>query len=207
MLEGLGTEYRVADVREYVTQAIDVDGCLAPALDLARAGEFDRKSLRKLGVLFSSPDFVKRRDLPSHDPLLKFSKDDETEELSIYINDNWKINSSLFDTDLKAVRGEDYGIFTTLEFLPVSVVNSFKSVVDTPYLTIPDFGEILDTISQSLSDMGSRLTVELIMGGMGDVMDRIRFGMLEHRAEPTVHAIASKQYPRTYDRIHISNIP
>jgi hypothetical protein len=201
--QGLGSEYCVANVRTYLSQAVETHGFLAMALDQARAGEFDRKSFKDLGVLFSTHSFVENREPAIYNLIDGFSRNNEIQEISAYINDNWKINPTLFDLDLENLRGQEYGLFTTLEFLPMSIVNRFESVVKTPSLTIPDFGQILDDLGHALFNLEHRLTIELIIGDMAAVMDRIRYDILEHRMGMSV----SKQYPKVYDRIHLSNIP
>lgn len=70
-------------------------------------------------------------------------------------------------------------------------------------MTIPDFGQMLDNLGHALFNLEHRLTIELIIGDMVDVMDRIRYDILDHRMGMSV----SKQYPKVYERIHLSNIP
>lgn len=50
-----------------------------------------------------------------------------------------------------------------------------------------------------------RVTLEIIIGEVADVMERMRYDLLEDR-EPTSAGNATR-YPKTYDYIHLSNIP
>lgn len=50
------------------------------------------------------------------------------------------------------------------------------------------------------------MKVEVLVGEMTDVMERMRWNCLEERSKPA-GGIDPSNFPRTYDRIHMSNIP
>lgn len=57
--------------------------------------------------------------------------------------------------------------------------------------------------------LADRLQIEVIAGEMADVMERIRYGCLEHRSHNPNDPKSLKltRFPSGFDRIHMSNIP
>lgn len=66
-----------------------------------------------------------------------------------------------------------------------------------------------DVITVSIITLGEKLTIEALVGEMTDVMERIRYDALDHRSLAPRNKKDSdpRKFPKTFDRIHMSNIP
>lgn len=74
---------------------------------------------------------------------------------------------------------------------------------------LKSLAEFFDVLAISLVNLTRRVSVEIITGEMADVLERIRYNALEHRLKKPnkPKGIDPTQFPRQYDRIHMSNIP
>lgn len=74
---------------------------------------------------------------------------------------------------------------------------------------IKAMGTYFDAISAIMIMYTGRLHIEIIHGEMTDFMEHLRHDALEHRfVGPTQeHAVDPRTLPKTYDFIHLSNIP
>ena len=63
-------------------------------------------------------------------------------------------------------------------------------------------------VARALRSLQSRMTVELLCGEMSDVMERLRYDVLEQRQDlDTQSPSDATSMPVLYHRIHMSNIP
>lgn len=69
--------------------------------------------------------------------------------------------------------------------------------------------QCFDTFAMSTAVVFDRIQIEVIAGEMADVLERIRYGCLEHRSHKPSESnqLDPTQFPSKYDRIAMSNIP
>ncbi|KJZ68139.1 hypothetical protein HIM_12472 [Hirsutella minnesotensis 3608] len=65
------------------------------------------------------------------------------------------------------------------------------------------------SISTLTLSLQKRLVVELIIGEMADIMERIRYDLLDYRLSPSNDSgmLDPTAFPQTFDYVHMSNIP
>jgi hypothetical protein len=72
-------------------------------MDRAKANAFDTKSLMELGVLFPPKEYIYRREPALVDVLAQYKKGNQ-QQMTDYIDVNWKLNITLFDLDFETVK-------------------------------------------------------------------------------------------------------
>ncbi|KAK3328948.1 hypothetical protein B0H66DRAFT_585518 [Apodospora peruviana] len=174
-------------------------GFVLGAMDehIPKGFETDRKTFDDLAVLLPSREFAERRDPPLV-ALMQQCKETE------YIDANWVTNPTLFDID--HASDEDWKVLS-IEADPLEVAAKllgppFKAGQGVMEYTASFF----TVVSLSLVKISDHLMVEALVGEMTDVMDLIRWNCLDARSQPS-GGIDPSGFPRTYDRIHMSNIP
>jgi len=181
--------------------------------------ESDRETFNDLTVLLPSNSFAKHRDAEVV-PLITRYKEDRSEdaikELGAYIDSNWVTNPTLIDVDyMEATRNErepwarnatDEDKVPSLESDPIELAAKMIPVKKNPEGVLDLVGKFFDVVALALIMMSKRLKIEALVGEMTDVMERVRYNCLEARSE-RYGGIDPSKFPRTYDRIHMSNIP
>ncbi|KAM7183786.1 hypothetical protein V8F33_013365 [Rhypophila sp. PSN 637] len=181
--------------------------------------EEDRTLVKKLNILappkaFDSGDGPELRKLL--DSVRGNSKKTAAKSLDDYISATWKTNVTQLDLDWERQWKEDGSPFSNPDemhsgiwFHPIQVaaavsrdVQSFKG---TRYNTISRLaGFFAESAETALELVGSApMVIEVICGEVAEVMERLQYDCYEGRA---VGPDPSK-FPKTFDRIHLSNIP
>ncbi|KDN67994.1 putative tetratricopeptide [Colletotrichum sublineola] len=179
------------------------------------------KEFRELGVLFAGDTFIGRRE-PALRPLLDAFRSDvqgAKQALEGYIDSHWKTNPTLLDMDYERRREEEIEpgasrgkLATTFELDPARLMRSLWNLTRSR----PEDGNVLENLDKFFEVFATatmtllqRVQIEAIAGEMVDTLERIRYDSLEHRSQKPqkVGAIDATQFPRQYDRIHMSNIP
>ncbi|KAL2209499.1 hypothetical protein CC79DRAFT_1356602 [Sarocladium strictum] len=99
-----------------------------------------------------------------------------------------------------------------LEFSPLELVEHLGVLVGKQKASDTSIGLVMktfETFSMSTAMLVDRIQIEVIAGEMADVLERIRYGCLEHRSsKPSKpEGLDPTQFPNKYDRIAMSNIP
>lgn len=138
----------------------------------------------------------------------------KSEKLLQYIDSNWRLNNTVIDYDYANIKREqgDDGL-AVFEFQPLKVAELMG--VDTTEKagtsSIERLAEKFQTFSFSTLTLGvkKRLVIEVIVGEMADIMERIRYNLLDHRlsAPSDSKLLDPTLFPRTFDYVHMSNIP
>ncbi|KAI8277373.1 hypothetical protein K4K56_000728 [Colletotrichum sp. SAR 10_98] len=149
------------------------------------------QEFNELGVVFGSQVFIKRRE-PELLPLLdafRSGQQSSKAELLKHIDTHWVTNPTVLDMDYQPRR----------DILSTEKEEDVLKIVS----------EFFEHFSLAMMTLHSRIKIEVTAGEMADVLDRIRHGDLEHRLQRPndIEAIDPTQFPREYDRIHMSNIP
>ncbi|KFA81574.1 hypothetical protein S40288_11307 [Stachybotrys chartarum IBT 40288] len=202
--KGLGESYSVAHVRSHLN--------LPPESMAQQSSGFDRKSLRELRVLFPTTKFLRSREPALIDLIACFKESKGKQELSDYLDANWKLNTTLFDLDFQESRTWEGDRYAMLEFLPTEITACMQQVFGRSpkeKRAVDSFGQNLDMMALFMLRMSDRVQLECIVGEMTDVMERLRYDALEHRTKPPAgpEAHDPRPYPKVYDRIHMSNVP
>ncbi|GKT49671.1 uncharacterized protein ColSpa_09852 [Colletotrichum spaethianum] len=179
------------------------------------------KEFRELGVLFAEDVFIDRRE-PALRPLLDAFRSDaegSKQALEEYIDANWRTNPTILDMDYESRRYEGLEPGATIAKLAQSIVLDPAQLMRSLYNPAKGQetdGQVLKTLSSLFEIMSTatmtlikRVEIEAIAGEMADILERIRYDKLTHRSQKPlkVGAIDATQFPRHYDRIHMSNVP
>ncbi|KUI64181.1 hypothetical protein VM1G_10953 [Cytospora mali] len=146
--------------------------------------------------------------------------------LEDYLDVTWKVNITLLDADQEATRDADLvnisryhesgcqaENFTGLgypanlaDFDPVEMTDKFIS--DTGSV-IEKTAVFFQGVTLGLVMLNEKLSIEAVVGEVADVMERIRYDSLDHRSLPPKgeKGIDPRKFPKTFDRIHMSNVP
>lgn len=228
----VGSQYSVARIRPHIRNEVKVKRAQKEAAfsrSRDEGSEKDRKDFDSVGCLFADKNFIQRRE-PELAPLHKAYQSAEPhahQELEEYLDAKWSVNVTLLDSDHEATRHEDLAkmedyyasgckpwtvqsdnSFAHLaEFDPVHTLQSFMPRSKDSVLE--SMGVYFDLVTVSLLGCYEGLGIELILGEMTDIMERMRFDALEHRlhAPESDKDLDPRIFPKTYDFIHLSNIP
>ncbi|KAF5484753.1 hypothetical protein CGCS363_v013958 [Colletotrichum siamense] len=178
------------------------------------------QEFNELGVVFGSQVFIKRRE-PELLPLLdafRSGQQSSKAELLKYIDTHWVTNPTVLDMDYQPRREQEIRAPQGLsevppgfDWNPAEMIKNLRSILSTEKEedVLKIVSEFFEHFSLAMMTLHSRIKIEVIAGEMADVLDRIRHGNLKHRLQRPndVEAIDPTQFPREYDRIHMSNIP
>ncbi|KID83991.1 tetratricopeptide [Metarhizium guizhouense ARSEF 977] len=126
-----------------------------------------------------------------------------------------KFNNTLVDYDYANRRREQGNdVPGPFDFHPLQVIESMRGSGSTDKADtscIVKLAEVFRVFNFSILmfDPGKRLVVEVIAGEMADIMDRMRYNLLDHRMSPPKNSRTPDPtlFPRTFDYIYMSNIP
>lgn len=197
----------------------------------------DGKTYKDLLAIFGPEDYISRRE-PALSPLLAAYRKGEAgarDKLEEYLAATWIPNPTFVDVGWEEVRaatfdsapgyprsGSEEEEADWLAKLnpsgwydpnPVDIAAALGGGVPAKASewegAIDALNTFFSTLSLSLIHLGGRITVEMMAGEMGDVMERMRYGALEHRGLPpaTDEEPDPRKFPSSYDRIHMSNVP
>ncbi|KAM3430865.1 hypothetical protein MY4824_007438 [Beauveria thailandica] len=208
-----------AHVRKVIQDQTPPPGPLPP-----KKGPHDSEKMdyKKFAALFPSQALARQWEPSLADTLAEYKKTGRGEKLLQQIDVTWAVNNTLIDYDFA-----DYdltipgGSLPHLEYDPLQTVSaadfasrnrqSGKAEKKNAIDGLADLFRV-HTISTMKLHSQKRLTVELIVGEMTDIMERIRYNALEQRRPDPNSSKTNKpldpfKFPQTYDYIHMSNIP
>ncbi|KAK3080588.1 hypothetical protein LTS18_015033 [Coniosporium uncinatum] len=167
----------------------------------------ERARFLSTGLLLPPHEYLERCE-PALKPLLEkpMASEHERSQLSKYLDENWKPNVTLIDIEEQSGRKDDFlGVthvyLPCLAFDPFALEKCFYEGQPQPGGTKPLFEHIapfFSSVAQALDRLSDRLTIEFIHGEMVEVVEGIRYKVLNDRPANA---------PILYDRIHMSNIP
>jgi hypothetical protein len=180
----------------------------------------ERKTWEELTVMLPPKAFAKNRE-PQLVPLVeKYYKGSKSaaKELDEYIDATWVTNPTMIDVDyLTSSRKDLVGFGPRSDEVDVPAVecdpleesqklipSNTRSSMSTGALD--HTAKFFDMVALSFMRITGRLKLEALVGEMTDTLERLQWNCLETRSQP-VGGIDPAQFPRTYDRIHMSNIP
>ncbi|KJZ69859.1 hypothetical protein HIM_10759 [Hirsutella minnesotensis 3608] len=209
---------KVADARKFIKQK-HWEGGLRTASYFGQCLEHGPRSERNDFDRFTTllpPAVVANRREPSLvDPLAEYRSTGKSKKLLQHIDSNWRINNTLIDYDF-ADRSREQGDERSLplEFHPLEVVESMGLLEPTQKANTSSIEQLADvfrafSISTLTLSIQKRLVVELIVGEMADIMERIRYNLLDYRLSPpnASGTLDPTDFPQTFDYVHMSNIP
>ncbi|KAI2467676.1 hypothetical protein F4781DRAFT_423198 [Annulohypoxylon bovei var. microspora] len=206
------TRYTTSEIRCFVMlrphQTIDHIHCIEC--------EADHRTFKKFGVLFP-PEARFEPELSALVTAYNNNERDAQQRISHYLDDHWKVNSTLTDWSDQMVRS-DLGLklnvmhdpFCIIDCLTKQATSMIKSS-RSAYSVLTLATEFFERVCISLILLKERLTVEMIVGDMADVLERVRYGALDRpkkrqgegdRVSPT-----TTDWPKKYHFIHMSNVP
>lgn len=190
----------------------------------------DRKDFDALGVVFADQDFIQRREPRLGELYAAYESGSSVhmKDIEDYLDVTWKVNVTLLDSDHEATRNENLANISRYhnsgcqawsvddgeppanlaEFDPVDLSDLF--INDTLSGTvIKKMSVFFEGVTLGLVMLNEKLAIEAIVGEMADVMERIRYDAMDHRslAPKDDTSIDPRRFPKTFDRIHMSNIP
>jgi hypothetical protein len=182
-----------------------------------KQGKADGNDFEKFGTLLPPKPFNVPRDEPSlAEPLAEYRSTGKSEKLLQHMDSKWKVNNTLFDHDyLNRCREQYVEECYPLEFHAMDVAESM-GVLET--VRKPDANymerlvEVFRGFCYSILSLGcrNRLVVEMIVGEVADIMERIRYQVLDYRLSTPKNdswGLDTTHFPLTFDYIHLSNVP
>ncbi|GAB0146017.1 hypothetical protein EsHS_00006429 [Epichloe bromicola] len=180
-----------------------------------RGDKSEKADFENLTVVLPPAAVAERRETSLVKPLADYRSTGNIKGLRQYIRSNWRVNNTLIDYDFAdEVRQQGETDFSAIEFDPLEVTVSMGAAPprwegdssSLEKLALVFRGFSTSTFSFSIE---GRLVVELIIGEVADIMERIRYKMLHHRLSPPKGSsmLDPTLFPRTFDYVHMSNIP
>ncbi|KAI1498753.1 hypothetical protein F5X99DRAFT_431519 [Biscogniauxia marginata] len=172
----------------------------------------------KEGELFATFGFMAPNDqlLRKHESTLenligKFQggKPNSRERLSDYLDKNWKPNVTLIDIDWESEREMEAIFPPWIGTDPCRLAKSLYPPVEPVKSSslMHHIETFFQCVVYSMKELRTRLTVEVLVGEMTDTFERIKYNTLKQRCEGSQGRLNPEKFPKSYDRIHMSNIP
>ncbi|EFY95072.2 tetratricopeptide [Metarhizium robertsii ARSEF 23] len=209
---------KIADVRRLIEQNLRKADMRAASL-IGEVPEFgpreEREDFRRFHTLLPPMADVKRCEPSLVELLAKYRSSGKGKKLYQYIDAHWRFNNTLVDYDFANRRREQGNdVPGPFDFHPLEVIESMRGPGSTDKADISCIQKLAEVFrvfnfSILMLDPGKRLVVEVIAGEMADIMDRMRYNLLDHRMSPPENSRIPDPtlFPRTFDYIHMSNIP
>ncbi|KAK3989044.1 tetratricopeptide [Cladorrhinum sp. PSN332] len=206
--------FRTKTVRRVVRERLRGQGNVSfgplPKEPPPKGMETDREVFDELAVLLPDRDFAERRDPELVPLMMAYEKNarNAAKALGDYIDENWVTNPTLVDIDFTRASAREFVMDE--DKIPHLDEDLLKVVTDLTEATgksaLHSLGTFFDVVSMSVLVLSKRIRVEVLVGEMSEVMERIRRNCLDSRSRPC-GGIDPSEFPKTYDRIHMSNIP
>lgn len=233
----LSRHYRVSRIRPCLRNVLQVrrmqvERMVGPTETRSKE---DEKDFNQLGVIFAKKDFIDRREpgLGALYSAYKAGVATQRKALEDHLDRNWKVNVTLLDPDGEAARtgdlakmsayydsaGEPWTVYEPdftaklAEADPIEEPKHFLSknaAFQTSRTVLESMSNFFDAVAVSLVGLGEKLVMEVVVGEMADLLERMRFGALAHRSEAPAEKNKNRDpeaFPNKYDVIHMSNIP
>ncbi|KAK9772250.1 putative tetratricopeptide-like protein [Seiridium cardinale] len=132
-----------------------------------------------------------------------------------YVDSHWKPNMTMVDTEHDPEL-EDYNFAPEMgrdvleTVIDVTAQGRVRAKAFDDSSIVSYLVEWFDVISKGLHVMGNNLdlvSVEIVVGEMVEVFDKLRYDALEHRKGPAIGELDPAKFPRQYHYIHMSNVP
>jgi hypothetical protein len=125
-----------------------------------------------------------------------------------YLDSNWQPNVTVIDLDYENKREARH--MPLLDFQPHSIVQSLFGNIPVTYLNthgvLNHFIGFFDFIATCMNKLQSKIVIEVIIGEMVDVCERLRHGILRQHQEKLGN-LEPSTFPNAFDGIQMSNIP
>lgn len=133
--------------------------------------------------------------------------------ISQFLNEHWKPNVTLIDMDWETQQEDNMPMEPNMDFNPCDITaNLTEDLRSVPFIDGSPKKSIMDhldhyfyMIAMSLEGLKKRTMVEIMVGEMADVMERIQYDSFEYPREPPTAEAGS--WPKKYHVVHLSNIP
>lgn len=210
------------EVRKFVKPRQRSDRLRAEALFGGKrdgSNKSEKADFENLTVVLPPAAVAERRETSLVKPLADYRSTGDIKGLRQHIRSNWRVNNTLIDYDFAdAVRQQGETGFGAIEFDPLEVTESMGAPPprgEGDSSSIEKLAMVFRGFSTSTFGFSieGRLVVELIVGEAADVMERIRYKTLPHRLSPPrgdprgSSMLDPALFPRTFDYVHMSNIP
>jgi hypothetical protein len=173
----------------------------------------EQAAFRSTGALFGSVSILKAKE-----PILlrlvqdKLQRGAGSTRIEQYLDENWRPNPTFVDSEWQKVR-DDLLKDPNFSHDPFEMEPHFfeESEIEPPKApsSLFDYASaFFRPVARAFDELKDRMTVELFYGEMSDMMERLRYGILDQRnaLQATLPANVPK-YPVRFHRIHMSNIP
>ncbi|KAI1099740.1 hypothetical protein F4804DRAFT_73173 [Jackrogersella minutella] len=133
-----------------------------------------------------------------------------------YLDRHWKVNPTLIDADWQARRPpwEEPNFGTDPSQIVEALTDqSFKLNVPkkSDYCILKHAADYFERVGQSILSLQGRLTIEMMVDDMANVLERIRYGFIDRpkqrQNEGDRVSSSTTDWPQKYHIIHLSNIP
>ncbi|KAL8866624.1 MAG: hypothetical protein Q9174_006190 [Haloplaca sp. 1 TL-2023] len=137
----------------------------------------------------------------AHEPLLQVNREDSWKSNKKYVCQNWEVNVTLIDGESSKSRRWEW-VSSGVGFDPFEMKDAFQvsgqSATSTKSSCLyDDVAPFFHCVAKSIQKLRNRLTVEVIVGEVTVMLDKIQHCLLDRE----------DLYPQKYDRVHLSNIP
>ncbi|CAJ2510727.1 Uu.00g063520.m01.CDS01 [Anthostomella pinea] len=132
-----------------------------------------------------------------------------------YLDKHWKLNATLIDADWEANK-ENTDEIPDMGFDPFHLVEALTGMSFKKPKAGAGSGSAMERVrlffervGDSIGKLQGRLSIEMMVGDMADVLERIRYGHLD-RSTGSMHDGSTSMdpgWPSKYHGIHMSNIP
>ncbi|KAL7624490.1 hypothetical protein AAE478_006055 [Parahypoxylon ruwenzoriense] len=218
--QGHATAYKTSVLRRIIPEDIDEAG---PPMPLERGQlwywypecEADHRVFDEFSVMFPPAAILSKFEPELYSLASEYQRKKEGAQKAIekYLDKHWKVNVTLIDVewearkalgDLPNMGNDPFSIATDLIQEPLGPRSSEKKLT---YCFIKHVASFFQRVGASILSLQGRLTAEMIVGDMADVLERTRYGLLDRPKQEDQESLTRTAWPEKYHFIHMSNIP
>ncbi|KAL8658086.1 MAG: hypothetical protein Q9226_001290 [Calogaya cf. arnoldii] len=136
-----------------------------------------------------------------HEPSLQIDRKTGWRNGKAHVCHHWEVNVTLIDEGWTENNRYEW-VYGTIGFDPFEMMKEFYKFTKIPKPT--DATSLYEYVAPlfrhaalALQQVRDRVTVEVTLGEVSGILDRMRHGLLDRNSS----------FPHSYDRIHLSNIP
>jgi hypothetical protein len=135
-----------------------------------------------------------------------------------YLLENWRVNTTMVDVEWYAgleIKSQiDFGHDPFEAAMKLTDPYMKDQPPPIPMCLYDYVGTFFSSVADSIKKLDGRLQVEVLLGDCVDVAEQLRFDLFNHEdaADEKLDSVKSledrpKHFPRTFDRVHLSNVP
>ncbi|KAI1780638.1 hypothetical protein F4818DRAFT_451060 [Hypoxylon cercidicola] len=224
--QGPATEYKTSEVRRAIARLADQRAAQFPMSPEKRWSSYpecssDHEVFDEFGVMFPPTEVLSKfePELSALAADFRTGTKGVQKRIHYYLDKHWKANVTFVDADWQATQPP--GKIPHLGQDPIDIAKDLNNESPelspterkkSPYCLMNYTSKFFAVATRGILGLRDRLTIEIIVGDMVDILERLRYGHLDRYSQDRVageqeSSSTAMEWPQKYHFVHMSNIP